>query len=348
MELFIRTEANETTASGHMTRCLSVAEAAREMGTVPVFIVAEEGSAVMPREKGFETIVLNRVFDDFDNEIPVMEDLISKRKIKTLLIDSYWVSKKYVSAMTTLTRTAYFDDLHDGIWDVNTLINYSVNAKKYPYEKEYKDAKLLLGCDFMPLRSEYNANLPAKIINKDVKKVLVVSGGSDEQHMLYGFTKRLKDHEGLEGITFTVITGRFNNDHDAIEGLAKEHSECGELPQIRAYRNLPSLKEALLDTDICISAGGTTLYELAVTGTPGICCMIADNQRDNVEGFSSQGLLEYAGDVRDEGFYDELYDKLGSLIDDLSRREKMSADLRRVVDGKGAARIAAAITDNKL
>ncbi|MCR5209303.1 MAG: UDP-2,4-diacetamido-2,4,6-trideoxy-beta-L-altropyranose hydrolase [Lachnospiraceae bacterium] len=348
MELFIRTEANETTASGHMTRCLSVAEAARKTGAVPVFIVAEEVSAAMPREKGFETIVLNRIFDDYDNEIAVMAKLVEKRGIKTLLIDSYWVTEKYVSAMTKLTNTAYFDDLHEKIWDVDILINYAVNAKKYSYEKEYKGTKLLLGCDYMPLRGEYNENLPEKIINDEVKNILVVSGGADEPHFLYGLTRRLKDHGEFAGITFTVITGRFNNDHERIEEISKENSSDISLPHIRVCRNLPSLKDELLNADICISAGGTTLYELAATGTPGICCMIADNQRDNVEGFSSKGLLEYAGDVREEGFFKVLFEKLTYLKEKKDIREKMSAELKRVVDGKGAARIASAITDKIL
>ncbi len=362
MTLYIRTEANRVTATGHMMRCLAIADAAAEKGIQTVFIVAEEGSERFPQERGYETICLGRRWDDFTGEIPVIERLIDDRHVEVMLIDSYFVSEEYMRAVTKMTKTAYIDDLHAAIWSCSILIDYAVYYDLFDYRKEYQDTKLLLGCGYAPLRKEFK-ELPAKQIRQSVKRVLVVTGGTDEYHFMKRFTETILARRDLfVGVEFALICGAFNREIEEIRQLSADYmAEADEFEddrksisdnetdrktdamRIRIYPSLPTLKDAMLKTDLLITAGGTTLYEMAACGTPGICFSMADNQLDNVKGFAARDLVWYAGDVRKDFSYDRLIQMMKELMGDYAARAAVSEKLRALVDGKGAERIVDAV-----
>lgn len=349
MTLYIRTEANRVTATGHMMRCLAIADAAAEKGIRTVFIVAEEGSARFPKERGYETICLERRWDDFTGEIAIMERLIADRRIEVMLIDSYFVSEDYMKAVTKMTRTAYIDDLHAAIWSCSILIDYAVYYDLFDYRKEYPDTELLLGCEYAPLRKEFK-NLPVKKIRQDVKKALVVTGGTDEYHFMMRFAETLLSFRGLfDGVEFTLVCGAFNREIEAIRKLAAKYTaeDGAEMEnrgmKIKIYPTLPTLKDAILETDLLITAGGTTLYEMAACKTPGICFSMADNQLDNVNGFAERNLVLYAGDIRKEFSFEGLIRMMKELMQDYEARAAVSERLGALVDGKGAGRIVDAV-----
>lgn len=337
---------------GHMMRCLSIADAAVRMGISVTFIVAEEGSEELPEEKGFETIVLGTVFDDLESELPLMRKIIEERAVSVLLVDSYFVTEKYLGTLSALTHVAYMDDLYEAVWPVQTIINYSVNAPELPYEMDYPGVQKLIGCDYMPLRPEYSlvtgvyGGTPVvHTIRSVVKEILVTSGGSDEYHFLLNFVKQAGKYEFLKGVRVTVIAGRFNED---LRLMKEEAAVLKNGTWITVHDSISTLRDAFLKSDIAISAGGTTLYEIAATGTPGICYIMADNQKPNAEGFYKGGYLEYAGDLREDGFYEGLFSKLESLMASTYRRQDMSQKLRKLVDGRGAERIVDALFERSI
>lgn len=334
-KLYIRTDANSTIATGHMIRCLSVADAAKGLGIDTVFIVSTSDSGQMARLRGYETINLDRQWDDFDGEIPVISALIKDLNISYMLVDSYYVTSAYMEALSSLTRTAYIDDLHERVWPCNVIINYAVYCDLFDYANEYKDATRLLGCSYMPLRLEYN-QIAARTCGK-ATKALVVTGGMDELHFMKNMFHTISASDGLKDIDFTFICGRFNPDLDQLTTMAEQVSNINVLPA------LPTLKEAMLDADILVTAGGTTLYEMAATGLPGIAFRIADNQCYNVDTFAKLGLVLDAGDVRYDFSYTKLADMIRGLVDNQKQRQDMSTRLMGLVDGKGALRMAKGI-----
>lgn len=342
MKIFIRTEANQKIATGHMMRCLSIADAAREMGDEVIFIVAEEVSLKLPKERGYQSICLNHVWDDFDGEIVLMEQLIKDLEIQLLLVDSYYVTLSYMEAITRLTKTAYIDDLHAKVWPCSVLINYAVYCDLFPYQEEYPDTELLLGCEYMPLRNIYR-EVQERIIPDVARNILIVSGGSDEYHFMLGLTKVLLRRTGQgERRNILLICGEYNQDLSKIQRLIEEEKigDRERLDEIRVIPSLPSLKEVLENADIVVTAGGTTLYEMAACRTPGICYMLADNQQYNVQEFSKRNLARYAGDIRKEFSYEQLVDMIFDLQINKKERSQLSENLKKLIDGKGAMRIA--------
>lgn len=319
---------NQTIATGHVMRCLSIAEAARDNGMDTVFILADIQAEDMIQSKGFRTIVLNSTWNDLEKELPDLLDLIAKENMEILLIDSYFVTGKYLATLNQVTSVAYIDDLNSFLYPVDTLIAYANYWKKMNYEENYPDTKLLLGCSHVPIRKEFQ-NLPPKLIRENIENLLILTGGSDN----LGISENILDHIPVEKYKkIDVICGRYFEQFDYLKA---KYSNC---QSVHLHKAVENIIDYMLDADVAISAGGTTLYELCATGTPTITYSFADNQLDNVRQFAEDGIMRYVGDIR----YDKVYENMQTVVEsyqEKSYRNQISTQMKKLIDGQGAARV---------
>ena len=96
---------------------------------------------------------------------------------------------------------------------------------------------------------------------------------------------------------------------------------------------------------VAISAGGSTLYELAACGVPTITYSFVDNQIKNVKAFSANEIMPYAGDFRkdEQSVLRNIIQKYIEYENDEEIREKTIVQLRHLCDGLGASRVASVI-----
>lgn len=333
--LYIRVDMNQTIATGHVMRCLSIAEAAKDEGADVIFILADTQAEELIQSKGFRTIVLNSTWNDLEKELPDLLDLIARENIRTLLVDSYYVTEKYLAALNKVTSVTYIDDLNSFHYPVDTLIAYANYWKKKNYEENYPDTKLLLGCSYVPLRKEFR-NLPPKLIRENVENLLILTGGSDN----FGISENILEHLSLKQYkNINVICGRYYEKFDELKSKYQGYEN------VHLYQAVDNLIDYMLDADIAISAGGTTLYELCATGTPTITYSFADNQLDNVRQFEKDGMMHYLGDIRCEDVYEDMNDVL-IRFNRCNIRKNISDRMRKFLDGMGANRILSEIIEN--
>ena len=114
--LYIRTDMNDKIATGHLMRCLSIADVAKQYGEDTVFLLADEQAVEILRSRGHQFIVLHTKWNDMDSELQVIENVISERKIDKILIDSYQVTENYLKRLTDRVTTFYIDDLNAFIY----------------------------------------------------------------------------------------------------------------------------------------------------------------------------------------------------------------------------------------
>lgn len=338
--LFFRVDANEVIGTGHMMRCLAIADAARKLNYDSIFIVADHRGQEIVKNKGYQCIVLDSIWDDLNKEILQMQQVIKQYSIDTLVLDSYYVTQYYLDIIGQNTKLVYFDDLYVQVRPFDLVINYTIYADQYPYMDEYDGANLALGTSYVPLRTAFQ-NVSKKTIKDCVTNIMIMSGGTDAYSFILRFLSYIVENLLYSDIQFVVICGRYNQDKMAIEALAEKH------PNICLYDNVDNIEKYMQEADIAISAGGTTLYELCACGTPTITYAMADNQLDNVRSFDKKNLMKYSGDVRDNYRYDHLVKEIDTLIKDRYFREQNSEALQQVVDGKGAFRIVEQIMNLK-
>ena len=324
-KLYIRVDINNTIATGHLMRCLAIAEKAKDYNIETIFINADNEGTNLINEKGFKNIVLNTIWDDLDKETDILVDVIKKNEIKILLLDTYKVTYDYLSTIRKYTKTVYIDDLNEMKYPVDILISYCNYYQKFNYNERYNDTKLLLGTKYVPLRKEFSSP-SKKTINKTIKEILIISGGTDNYHVIEKILKKINSD-----YLITCICGRYNTDFDKLKEIYKEKNN------IFLYKNVNNIEEYMKKVDVVISAGGTTLYELCACGTPTITYSIADNQLDNVNSFNDEKIMFYAGDFRKDDVSNNILKILKEYT--YNFRNKVSISMQNKVDSKGTERI---------
>jgi len=329
---YVRADGNPKIGTGHIMRCLSIAQAVRQQGGCCTFIVADCEMTQLLEQQNFPYICLHSAWNDLNQETAQMEQLIRQESIQTLLIDSYFVTPNYLCRLHGLTHVVYIDDLNEFVYPCSTLVNYSVYAAQQDYSSRYPNTECLLGPQYVPLRSEFQ-DLPGRQLRREVRDVLVTTGGGDPLNIAGRFAESAV--QMFPGVRLHIVAGRFNQYRTQLEHLARKYLG------IQIHYNVEHMSELMLSCDAAVSAGGSTLYELCACGVPAVMYALADNQLSGTEAFERSGMMLYAGDVRDNEFFVEaLCGKLAVLIRGYPLRRHMSEQMQQAVDGNGARRLA--------
>lgn len=330
--LYIRTDANSQLGIGHVMRCKTIADEWLKRGGNCIFLVADEESAHVIQQMGGAFICLHSRWDNLEYETKTLLDCIATHAIKRILIDSYYVTPKYLSSISLHSKIIYMGLMDEKIRPVDMIINYNITAETKWYHSVYgENVVKLLGYKFFPLRPEFkNTHIQ---IHQHVKNLLVTTGGSDSCHMALQLSKLLLEHTDL-GIH--VVIGAFNPDKNHLEQLQEENS------RLQIYQNVKNMAKLMEQCDIAITAGGITLYELCACNLPSITYAFADNQLASIKEFQKQGIMESIGDIRIQtagAWQNSLIAILTDMCKKDKKRKKIAAKMKNMIDGDGAKRI---------
>jgi spore coat polysaccharide biosynthesis predicted glycosyltransferase SpsG len=94
--------------------------------------------------------------------------------------------------------------------------------------------------------------------------------------------------------------------------------------------------------DVCVGAGGSSVWERACLGLPTVTLILADNQRDMAMKLDAAGIT-LALDARWPGLEGRLSEAVDRLARDGALRTGLSARSAELCDGQGAQRAADAL-----
>lgn len=338
--LYIRTDANASLGIGHVMRCATVAQEWERRGGRAVFLVADEEGAAAVRELGHDVLCLPGArYDNLEKELSGLLSLITDRKIKLLLLDSYYMTCHYMEELYKLTRLVYLGKFHEKAIPAHMVIDYTIqaieNSDLYARYDEMGTRKLL-GCDYFPLRPEFLAEQEQdnrKPEDSNHLHILIMTGGTDPFHVAYELCRYLMDRKDF---CLHIVVGTFHTDRERLKGISEEGD------RVYVYENVKNMAQLMRRCDMAVSAGGITLYELCACGVPTVAYTFADNQLPAVEVFERRGILCLAGDIRGQEMSEwclRIAGKLDELVQDEEARERMSDRMSKLVDGRGAQRI---------
>lgn len=329
----IRVDVNSKIATGHIKRDIAIAQCLRQMGQECIFLSADDNCLPYLNPYGFQSVILNTQWDKMESELGKIEEVIKQYNIDSLLVDSYMITESYMKALMKETVVTYFDELGMFGCGCQQLINGVLEPPDY----SKAPGKPLLGPMYVSLRQEFT-NLPTKEIRPTLEKILITSGGTDNFHFCSKFLEFFLRKPCWEHVKVMVAVGELNPDAEILKQRYKDQ------PRVQLHVNAKNMEQLMQDADYAVTAGGTTLYEICATGVAASCFAIADNQLEIAQSFDDRGLVSYAGDFRvdPEKTMDKILEQMSRAKDPGYRKDKADK-LQKIVDGKGAWRIAQAL-----
>lgn len=348
MRVYFIVHGNSKIGMGHVMRSLSLAEAFRERGhSVSFFSKYNLGIGII-RKRGFEVHCIPGYIEAEETEEKGTEgffygtrqeaiyeaEYISaqiKESADILIVDSYNVNKEFFSILKRKAKCLiYIDDLNAFSYQVDVLINGSSAAHNMGYEK-IQTAQLLLGLQYNLIRREFK-NLPLRDVKAEVENVLITTGNSDPCHMTEKILKIFKEEKAFQKFKLHVIIGSGfdadgSMDFDALNELS-----------VFLYHKPENICEIMLKCDLAITAGGSTIYELAACGVPCIVFAYADNQIPQIIEMEKEELLQYIGRYQSINKA-MLIRHIQYMQEQYQLRKNLIKKLQTLVDGRGASRI---------
>lgn len=355
MRVLIRADASVTIGSGHITRCLTLANTLRNDGADVRFACRELPGHLLQRlaAQGYVTYALPARYgaeedSDIEAALPwqadlsaLAEELEDEPPFDWLIVDHYGLDARWETAARGLAdRVMAIDDLANRPHGVEVLLdqNYSAQALDQPYAAWVgPECQTFLGPRFALLRDEFECEPIA--IKPRVERVLVNFGGFDAAGQVYATMQAL---QGFEDLQVDFVAGLHNPHWQAMSELAASR------PEWRLHTLTSDFFALMQAADLFIGAGGGTTWERAALGLPTICISVANNQQLNAQLLAEAGVHVYLGPhVQLEA--GRLHDAIERLCGDAALRQSFADQSRMLVDGRGVRRIAdalATVADN--
>ncbi len=339
MNLLIRADASTRMGSGHVMRCLALAQACRGQGGRVRFACAEippalearlrsEGmdpTAVPPPAAGpgdmARTAALAREMDaewvvlDGYQFGPDSQEAMKGAGFKLLSIDDYGHARRYVSDL---------------------VLNQNICAAPGLYQERAPETHLLLGTRYVLLRREFWPwRGGRRRVAPEARTVLVTMGGSDPGNVTLGVIDALTALNNAR-LDVRIVVGH-GNPHLAVLEEAVTAAPC----PMRLLKDVEDMAGVMAGADIAVSSGGSTSWELLLMGLPGVLLALAANQDPIAAGLEQAGAaLTCRAPAPGDG---SLRIALEGLIGDPQKRQTIVERGYDLVDGYGAARVLSAM-----
>ncbi|HEY1659128.1 MAG TPA: UDP-2,4-diacetamido-2,4,6-trideoxy-beta-L-altropyranose hydrolase [Candidatus Sulfotelmatobacter sp.] len=338
--LLIRADATIAIGMGHVMRCLALAQAWQDAGGIVLFFMAQPSSAMRQRlvAERIEVVELASGPGSPDDAEELL-DLAQARNAQWIVVDGYHFDAAYQRRIKDGGRKLLFiDDMGKAEpYCADIVLNQNLHAAATMYSRE-RYTQLLLGAPYILLRRNFTARPRRDRIGRDASRLLVSMGGSDPGNLTAKILQALKklnlpaweaiavigeDNEFSQSLSDTILTNR--------------------LP-VQLSENPPNMAELMEWSDFAVSAGGTTIWELAFMGVPTLAITRGEQERMLM---SAAAAREIAIDLGAFQSIDSIEIKraVESLAHDTDRRLRMSKAGPALSDGRGASRVVNAMND---
>lgn len=306
MNVYIRTDSSIEIGTGHVMRCLVLAEQLRKRNAEVIFICRNLNGSLIPllKDKGFPVKVLPSYSDADINMMNWMEtnwqidaketaNKITERKetVDWLIIDHYGIDVKWEQFVRPFVKhMMVIDDLANRPHDCDLILDQNL----YPnMENRYdnlvpKNTKKLLGIRYVLLREEFFRYKNFYRKANEVNKILISFGGSDPTNETLKVIKAVESLY-LSNVHVEVVIGYSNPHRDTIR------TYCQHIPYIRVHENIQYISTLMKEADIAIGSGGSSSWERCFMCLPTITIETATNQTEILTYLSNLGAICHLG-----------------------------------------------------
>lgn len=365
MKIAFRADASLQIGTGHVMRCLTLADALSARGAECVFICRTHPGNLLDlvRSKGYTahalpiqrapvgaSLLAIKTADDATHpahshwlgssqseDAAACAPILAELQPDWLIVDHYALDARWEECLKPYCRKLLvIDDLADRPHACDLLLDQTFGRQPEDYRAWVPaDCRLLCGSHYALLRPEFASLRPYSMQRRaepQLRHLLITMGGVDKDNATGQILTALRDSPLPVDCQITVLMGATAPWLTEVERLAQA------MPwptQVRV--GVSDMAQLMADSDLAIGAAGATSWERCCLGLPTIMLVLADNQRLVAQGLE-QGqaarLIKQAQDIASclPGLLRELIEQPMSL-------QNMSQSAARIVDGQGTATV---------
>ena len=306
MKVAFRADASLQIGTGHVMRCLTLADTLAARGAECLFICrAHPGNLLdlirskghtahsLPTEPASAEASLFAIQAADDAKHPVHshwlgatqgEDaaacatILAELQPDWLIVDHYALDARWEQALKPYYRKLLvIDDLADRAHACDLLLDQTFGRQAEDYRSRVPaDCQLLCGSQYALLRPEFAALRPYSLQRRSeprLRHLLITMGGVDKDNATGQVLAALRQSALPDDCRITVVMG------STAPWLAEVERLAQDMPwptQIRV--GVSDMAQLMADSDLAIGAAGATSWERCCLGLPTIMLPLAENQ----------------------------------------------------------------------
>jgi UDP-2,4-diacetamido-2,4,6-trideoxy-beta-L-altropyranose hydrolase len=322
VKVAIRVDSSLEMGTGHVMRCLTLAEALSKKGAICVFLCRRHPGNFIARirangyqvysasgsgtlEGGVSSANLSGLMDsgevksidpahanwlgvtqrqDSDSWKPLLLSLAPD----WLIVDHYSLDARWENwSKPRATRLMVIDDLADRVHDCDLLLDQNLARKPKDYHPLVPSScRLLTGSQYALLRPEFiEERKNRQACNEGrLNHLFINMGGVDSQNATGQILVALTACRLPKNVRITVIMGA------QAPWLQDVRRNALKLPwATQVHVNVTNMAALMADADLAIGAAGSTAWERCCLGLPTLMLVLAENQRFIAEQLNAQG-----------------------------------------------------------
>jgi UDP-2,4-diacetamido-2,4,6-trideoxy-beta-L-altropyranose hydrolase len=315
-------DAGPEIGGGHVMRCLTLARALIERGAECAFVATPE---------------VAKILDAFADSSVGRVETGSAEGFDACVFDSFRMDADDHCRIAQGRPTLAIDNLADRPLACDLLMEPDPGRDAADYDGLVPGgAKLLLGPEFALVRPEFAALRASRKPGSDVRRVLVSMGLTD----VGGITARVVDRilPRLGEAKLDIVVGQGAPSLERLKVLQARD------PRVGVHVDVRDMASLMAKADVCIGAGGASIWERATLGLPTLLVVLAENQASVATWLAGHDVSEIA-DARSSDF-DAAFDRgFVTLMRNSDRRARLSVASAKLCDGLGVARVADAFLE---
>lgn len=295
MNIVFRVDASVRIGTGHVMRCLTLAQRLQEYKVNILFVCRElEGHLCeLIEDKGFPVRRLPRMKPEnkpanwvehaewltvpWETDASQTRELITGQfcQVDWLIVDHYALDYRWeLKLLEDVGSLMVIDDLADRKHQCDILLDQNYYSDMYI---RYRDlvpsgCRFHLGPSHALLRKEfYEKKRQLRLRDGNIRKVMVFMGGSDFSNETDKVLEAIR-LSGLEEIRFDMIVGASNPNRLSIR------EQCAGMKNVRYLGQVHDMAKVMADADLAIGCGGSTTWERCFMGLPSLTIVAAQNQ----------------------------------------------------------------------
>ncbi|HDI2993750.1 UDP-2,4-diacetamido-2,4,6-trideoxy-beta-L-altropyranose hydrolase [Acinetobacter baumannii] len=298
MKFCFRADASLYIGSGHVIRCLTIADALAQHGHESYFICRpHQGNLIeFVKQRGYMVHALSEPLFNTSSELSeyqrwlgVTEQqdaqetlaVLTEYPVDWMIVDHYGLSAIWQQIIRPeVSHIVAIDDLANRKHDADIILDCGLANTPSDYAKlNQRVGHYLMGPRYALLRSEFRTKRlwleqHPKTYNQEKLRILVNLGGIDKDNLTGTVLETLSNSPQQQRLSVTVVMGVNAPWKESVLQQAKK------LPfSINILINANNMADLMAEHDLAIGAAGSTAWERCCLGLPTIMICMADNQK---------------------------------------------------------------------